>query len=62
MRRTGGVRSEQVLRNPEDPNDVVLLFEFDDLAQARRFVESQEVRDAQQRGGVVEVTRYFPEG
>jgi hypothetical protein len=33
-------------------NELVMLFEMDDLAKARQFVQSEDLRQAMQRGGV----------
>jgi hypothetical protein len=35
-----------------------VLGEWDDLENARRFFQSNELREQQQRGGVVEIVRY----
>jgi len=47
---TGG----QVFRNADDPAEVVMLFEVDDLDRAREFVRSDELREAMQSAGVVD--------
>ena len=36
----------------DDPNEVVILFEWDTLENARSFAESQETREAMKRGGL----------
>ena len=61
MRHAGGVRSAQLLHHREDPNEIVLLLEFADHEQGRRWADSEGVREANRLGGVVEATRYFPE-
>ena len=61
IRQAAGIRTAQVLRNPEDPNEVVLLLEFADHEQGRRWADSEQVREARRRGGVVEATPYYPE-
>jgi predicted enzyme related to lactoylglutathione lyase len=53
IRREYGQRSILVLRPDDDPNSVVLLGEWDTLANARRFFSSPELRAAMDRGGVV---------
>ena len=60
-RQAAGIRDAQVLRHREEPNEVVLLFEFGDHEQGRRWADSEVVREAHRRGGVVEATPYFPE-
>lgn len=49
-----GLRIERVLRNVDDPDEVVLLFEVTDLEGAREFVGSSEVPEAQRESGVVD--------
>ena len=49
-----GLRVEKVLRNLDDPTEVVLWFEVTDLEKARAFVNSPEVPDARQQSGVVD--------
>ena len=52
--RESGLRVDKVVRNLEDPTEVVLWFEVTDLEKARGFVSSPEVPDAQQQSGVVD--------
>ena len=49
-----GLRVEKVLRNLDDPTEVVPWFEVTDLEKARAFVNSPEVPDARQQSGVVD--------
>jgi hypothetical protein len=49
-----GLRIEKVLRNVEDPNEVILLFEVTDLEKARAFVSTPEASEAKQRSGVAD--------
>jgi ribosome-binding factor A len=52
--RQFGLRLEKVVRNLDDPNEVVTWFEVTDLAKARVFVSSLEVPRAQEDSGVVD--------
>ncbi len=52
--RNSGLRVEKVLRNLDDPTEVVPWFEVTDLEKARAFVNSPEVPDARQQSGVVD--------
>jgi quinol monooxygenase YgiN len=45
-RAAASCRSTAVFRNREDPHEVVVLFEFDDLARAREHMGSAELRSA----------------
>ena len=52
-RQEGGIGHSRIFRNSEDPNDIALLLEVNDQEKARQFANSQELKDAQQRGGVI---------
>lgn len=53
-RAAASCRSTAVFRNREDPHEVVVLFEFDDLAQARGHMGSEELRAAWRAAGVTD--------
>ena len=52
--KSNGVRSQRILRNTANPNEVVVVNEFDDPATAQRFAQSDELKQTMQRAGVVE--------
>lgn len=54
QQRQSGLRLDKVLRNLDDPNEVVTWFEVTDLAKARGFVTSPAVPRAQEDSGVVD--------
>jgi heme-degrading monooxygenase HmoA len=53
-RKASGSKGGLLLRNAEDPNEIILLFEWDDLEQARRFAQSDDLRQAMERAGVAD--------
>jgi heme-degrading monooxygenase HmoA len=53
-RKASGSRGGYLFRNADDPNETVILLEWDDLAKARQFVESEDLRQAMQRAGVAD--------
>lgn len=53
IRRESGSQGGFLLRRAEDPDDVVILLEWDDLEKARRFTQSEDLRATMQRAGVV---------
>jgi len=53
-RTAGGLKEEHLLRNMNDPNEVILLFEVKDLAKAQAFSASANLREAMQDAGVVD--------
>jgi hypothetical protein len=53
-RKEGGLKEEHLLRNMDDPNEVILFFEITDLKKAKQFTASANLRDAMQDAGVVD--------
>jgi heme-degrading monooxygenase HmoA len=49
-----GSASGRVFRSATDPNELVILLEWDDLDKARQFVQSEDLRQTMQRAGVVD--------
>jgi heme-degrading monooxygenase HmoA len=60
-RQAAGWRDQEVFRNPDDPNEIVILTEVDDVERARAYAESEEVRRRQRASGLLETTYYYPE-
>ena len=52
-RQKAGLKEEHLLRNIDDPNEGVLLFEAKDLQKAKEFGASAGLREAMQNAGVV---------
>jgi len=52
-RQKAGLREKNLLRSIDNPNEVVLLFEAEDLKRAQAFAESSDLREAMQKAGVV---------
>ncbi len=62
MRKAGGMKSYQLFHIENDPNNLVLLSEFDNLDTARKFMQSGELKEAMQQSGVIgEGDAYFLE-
>lgn len=53
-REANGARSARVFRGDSDPNDLLIMFEWDAYERARLFVRSEDLSDALVRGGVTE--------
>jgi hypothetical protein len=53
-RQKAGLKEEHLLRNTDDPNEVVLLFEAKDIQKAKEFASSADLREAMQSAGVVD--------
>ncbi len=48
-----GITNGRVFRRAEDPNDVVILQDVADVAKARAWLASDEMKAAMEKGGVV---------
>ena len=42
------------LRNADNPNEIVVIFEWDSLENARRFAQSEDLKKTMQRAGVID--------
>jgi quinol monooxygenase YgiN len=52
VRRANGGGDYQLFRSASDPNEIVVLFEWDNLRNAQRFAESPDLREVMQQAGV----------
>lgn len=53
-RAAASLRDRLILRGLDNPNDVVILFEVGDVAKARAFTSSADLKTAMQNAGVVD--------
>ena len=54
MRRAAGEKSYQICRIADDPNNIVIMNEWDNVDNLRKFMQSPELKEAMQRAGVSE--------
>jgi hypothetical protein len=52
-RRSAGLTNGRVFRSAEDPNDVVVLQDVADVAKARTWVGSEDLKAVMQKSGVI---------
>jgi len=52
-RLSAGITNGRVFRNAEDPNDVVVLQDVADVAKARTWLGSDDLKAAMQKSGVL---------
>jgi hypothetical protein len=52
-RRSAGLTNGRVFRSAEDPNDVLVLQDCTDVAKARTWVGSEDLKAAMQKSGVI---------
>jgi heme-degrading monooxygenase HmoA len=53
-RKRSGSQGGWILRNADDPNELVILLEWDRSENARRFADADETREGMQRAGVTD--------
>jgi quinol monooxygenase YgiN len=52
-RKAAGCQGGVLCRSADNPNQITLLFEWDDLANARQFAQSQDLRETMMKAGVI---------
>ncbi len=52
LRQAAGSKGGYLFRNADNPNEIVLIVEMEDLERARQFVGSDDLRQAMQQAGV----------
>ena len=53
-RQKAGLKDLHLLRNADDPTEVILLFEADNLQKAREFAASADLLERMQEAGVID--------
>lgn len=53
-RDEAGLAEQYLLRGADDPDEVVMLFEAQDIARAKAFAESADLRETMRTVGVVD--------
>ncbi len=53
MRKTAGSTGGRLFHSADNPNDVLVLLEWDDVKKAREFAGSAQLREAMEEAGVV---------
>jgi len=54
VRAAAGLKEECLLRNIDNPNEVILLFDAQDLNKAKEFAGSDDLRQKMQQAGVID--------
>lgn len=53
-RRSGGEKSYQIFHPDDDPNNLLLLFKWDNADNGRKFFKSSALKKAMEKAGVME--------
>ena len=51
-RKAGGSKEAHLFRNADNPNELVILFKWDDLGEARSFAQSEDLAKTMRKAGV----------
>ncbi len=51
-RKAGGEKSYTICRPIDEPNNIVILFEWNSIENAQAFLDSQDLKEAMQKAGV----------
>ena len=54
VRKDGGSKGAHLFRNADNPNEVLILFEWENLDKARKFAQSENLQQKMQEAGVSE--------
>jgi hypothetical protein len=53
VQKAGGVTAESVHRTPGDPDNVLVIHEFETLGEAQAFFASEDLQNGMRQAGVV---------
>ncbi len=55
LRKAGKMKSYQIFHSEDDPNKIVHLSQWDNMDDAKKFLQSDELQKANQQSGVIEM-------
>jgi len=58
-RMVSGLKSTRLFRSADNPNEIIVIREWDDLENARRFAQSEDLRKAMERAGVADRPDFY---
>ena len=58
-RQKAGLKEKYVLHNIDDPNEVITLFELEDVQKAREFFDSADLRTGMQQAGTADKPDFY---
>lgn len=58
-REASGSKGGYLFRNADDPNELLILFEWDELENVRRFGQSEDLQEKMQQAGVVDRPDFY---
>jgi heme-degrading monooxygenase HmoA len=58
VRKAQGCKGGKLYRSSQDPSEVVIVFEWDDLKKAKAFTQSGDLRETMTKAGVTGVPEF----
>jgi len=58
-RRQAGSRGGKLYRNADNPNETLIVLEWDSVANARKFTQSPDLQETMKRAGVADEPSLF---
>jgi heme-degrading monooxygenase HmoA len=59
MREKSGSIGGRLFKNANDPNETIIIFKWDNIENAKKFTESEDLKKAMQKAGVVDKPDIF---
>jgi len=59
VRKNYGSTGEKIFRTEGNNNEVLVMLEWSEVEQAKKFSQSQDLKDAMQRAGVIDSEFFF---
>ncbi len=59
VRKNSGSKGAVLFKDQDDPNEIVLLFEWDTIEHAKKFASSPDLKETMQRAGVIEIPKIY---
>ncbi len=56
---SGGAKRGILLRDADNPNEITILIEWDNLENARKFIQSEDVKKSLKKSGTIKSDFYF---
>jgi len=54
VRKTGGSKGGRLFRSIDNTSEIVIVFKWDTIENARKFTESDDLKKRMQKGGIIE--------
>lgn len=58
-RKKSGSKGGYLFRNEDDPNEVIVVLKWDDLEKARKFANSEDLKEKMEKLGVIDKPDVF---